>query len=161
MQVFGFVRIHFNLCLGKPFMTQKNCDKVLSVVEQMIQLDQAPARKWQSLIGTLQAQAYLILLGRLKVRPIQFHLTIRWKQNRNSPNTSVPLTNSVKTLLQWWQNLENLKQGIPLELPPFTHHLIFWNITYYIVFFHILSTFSDTGKWFKVDSKPKVKFSYV
>ena len=52
-QVFDFVGIHFDLRLGKAFITHKNRDKVVPVVEQMIPMDQAPAKKCQSLIGTL------------------------------------------------------------------------------------------------------------
>ena len=62
-------------------------------------------------------------LERLKVRQIQFHVSNLWNQNRDSLNTLVPSSNSINILLQWWQNLENLTQGIPLEPPPFTHHL--------------------------------------
>ena len=122
-QVFDFVGIHFVLRLGKAYITVKNHNKVLSAVEHMIQRDQAPSRKWQALIGTLQAQATLISLGRMKIRPIQFHLTNRWNQNRDPLITPIPMSNLIRTLLWWWQNPENLKQGIPLEPPPFTHHL--------------------------------------
>ena len=122
-QKFDFVGILFDLCLGKAYIAVKNRDKVLSTVEHMIQRDQAPARKWQSLIGTLQVQATLIPLGRSKVRPIQFHLAQRWNQMRDPLNTPVPMSNSIKTLLKWWFNPENLQQAIPLEPPPFMHHL--------------------------------------
>ena len=33
------------------------------------------------------------------------------------------MSNSIETLLQWWLNPENLRQGIPLKPTPFTHHL--------------------------------------
>ena len=66
-QKFDFIGIHFDLCLGIACIIVKNHDKVLSAVEHIIQRDQAPAKKWQALIGTLQAQATLIPLGRLKV----------------------------------------------------------------------------------------------
>ena len=58
-------------------------------------------------------QATLIHLGRLKVRPIQFHQF--WNQNTDPPNQLVPLFQSIKAILQWWQ---------VLEPPPFTHHLL-------------------------------------
>ena len=124
MQVFNFVGFHFNLHLGKNFITQKNCAKVLSVAEHMGYLDQAPTRKSQSLIVTFQAQATLIPLGRLKVRSIQFHLSRFWNQNQDPLDQLVPSSQAVKAILQWWQqNLEILEQGIPLELPTFTHDL--------------------------------------
>ena len=78
MQVFDFVCSHSNLHLSKAFITQKNLAKVLSAAKQMSQVQQASTRKWQSFIGTLQAQATLIHLSRLKVRPIQFHLAQHW-----------------------------------------------------------------------------------
>ena len=90
----------------------------------MSQVDQAVVQTWQSLIGTHQAQATLIHLGRLKVKPIQFHLSKFWNQKTDPPNKLAPLSQSIKAILQWWQVQENLNQDTPLELPPFTHHLL-------------------------------------
>ena len=44
-QVFDFVGIHFDQCLGKAYITVKHRNQVLSVIEHMIQRDQVPARK--------------------------------------------------------------------------------------------------------------------
>ena len=57
------------------------------------------------------------------MRPIQFHLSKFWNQNTDPPKQMVPLYQSVKVILKWWQVWESLNQGIPLEPPPFIHHL--------------------------------------
>ena len=122
-QIFNFVSIHFNLQTGSASITQKNLTKVTSPATQMSQVQHAPARRWHSLIGTLQAQTTLIYLGRLKVRPIQFHLAQHWNQARDPPNQQVPQTSEIKESHLWWQNPENLIQDISLKPPAFTHHL--------------------------------------
>ena len=122
-QVFDFVGIHFNLHLGKAFITQKNLAKVLSIAKQMSQVQQASTRKWQSLIGTLQAQATLIPLDGLKVRPIQFHLSQHLNQARDPPTQQIPPTPEIWNIFLWWQNQQKFIQGISLELSAFTHHL--------------------------------------
>ena len=38
-EMFHFIGMHFDLCLGNAYITVKNCDKVLSAVELMIQRD--------------------------------------------------------------------------------------------------------------------------
>ena len=120
-QIFNFVGIHFNVCLLRAFITQKNVNKVLSATQQMSQVQQASAQKWQSLISTLQAQATLIYLGRFKVRSVQFHLSSHWNQARDPPKQLIPLSPKIKDILLWWQTQENLTQGISFESPAFTH----------------------------------------
>ena len=73
-QVFDFVGMHFNLRLGMVFVTEKNLAKVFAAAKSLSQVDRAPARQWQSLVGTLQAQVTLVPLSQLKLHPIQFHL---------------------------------------------------------------------------------------
>ena len=100
-QTFAFMGIHFNPHLGKTFITQKNRTKVLSMVKQMTRSEQAPASKWQSVIRTLQVQATLIPLGRLKVRIIYFHLSQFWNQNQDPLDQLVPSSPAVKAIVQW------------------------------------------------------------
>ena len=44
-QVFDFVGMHFNLCLGMVFVTEKNLAKVVAAAKSLSRVDQAPARQ--------------------------------------------------------------------------------------------------------------------
>ena len=115
--------MHLNLCLSKIHITQKNVVKVLTIAKDLSQVNQTPVQRWQSPIGTLQAQATFIPLDRLKVRLIIFNLHCFWNQNQDSPNKLIPTSQSFKTLLKWWSLQQNLRQEFVLELTPFTHRL--------------------------------------
>ena len=67
--VFDFVGIHFNLLRGRAYITQKNLFKLLTIAGELSWVDLA--KRWQS----LQVQATLVLLGRLKSSPWSGHFT--------------------------------------------------------------------------------------
>ena len=53
------------ICLGMICIAEKNLAKGLTITESLSQVDQVSAQRWQSLIGTIQAEAAHIPLGRL------------------------------------------------------------------------------------------------
>ena len=70
--------MNFNMRLGMVFITEKNLAKVVAAAGGLSQVDRAPVRQWQSLVGTLQVQVTLIPLNQLKLCPIQFHVRFHW-----------------------------------------------------------------------------------
>ena len=122
-QNFEFVGMHFDLLLGRVSITPKNLQKVLQMVQEFVALESATALQWQSLIGTVGAQAILLPFGRLRVRPLQFFLKDRWNQAKDPQNLLIPVPKHIKDLLRWWSHPTNLNQGVPLKDPPFTHRI--------------------------------------
>ena len=106
--MFNFVGIHFNLHLGMGFVIEKSLAKVVAAAESLSQVDQSPARQWQSLLGILQAQVTLIPLSQLELHPIQFHQHAHWNQLRHSPRQAAPVTPALKKLFQGWSTQSNL-----------------------------------------------------
>ena len=79
-EVFHFVGMNFNLCLGMVFITKKSLSRVMAAARSLSQVNQAQARQWQSLIGKLKAQASLISLSQLKL--VQFNFTFITTETR-------------------------------------------------------------------------------
>ena len=122
-QVFDFVGMHFDLAKGRVHITEKNKAKVQKLAKSFLGAKQATAQKWQSLIGTLQAQAAFIYLGKLKVRPLQFHLAENWDQGSQPQLTSVNVPVWMPDLMRWWLDEGVLSEGVPLQKPKVTHRM--------------------------------------
>ena len=101
-QVFNFVGYQFDLREGKvrptPERWQTLKDKILSILFSPV----CPVRQFMSLIGLLTATEKQVHLGRLHIRPIQWHL-------KNNPH------------LRWWLEESNVLPGQPLH--PLKHAL--------------------------------------
>ena len=78
-QVFNFVGYQFNLKEGKvrptPEPWQTLTDKIRSILSDPV----CPVRQFMSLIGLLTATEIQVHLGRLHMRPIQWHLKNNWR----------------------------------------------------------------------------------
>ena len=67
-----------------------------------------------SLIGLLTATEKQVHLGRLHMRPIQWHLKAQWK-TPESLEKWIPVPESLHTHLEWWLKEENVLSGQPLH----------------------------------------------
>ena len=78
-QIFDFVGYQFNLRAGwvqpTPDRWQNLQDKILEIMS----LPNCPVRQFMSLIGLLTATENQVHLGRLHMRPIQWHLKQHWR----------------------------------------------------------------------------------
>ena len=73
-----------------------------------------------SLIGLLTATEKQVHLGRLHMRPIQWHLKNNWRVPESS-DKQIPIPKSLHTHLKWWLEEDNVLQGQPLN--PLRHAL--------------------------------------
>ena len=69
-----------------------------------------------SSIGLLTATEKQVHLGRLHMRPIQWHLKNNWRVPE-SLDKQIPIPKSLHTHLKWWLEEENVLQGQPLHSP--------------------------------------------
>ena len=122
-QQFDFIGLHYDLLIGRVFITSKNLTKVLEAVHKFVSKDSATAQEWQSLIGIMGAQAIVLPFGRLRVRPFQFYLKDRWNQGKDSPLLPIQIPSRLKDQLSWWLDPNNLTQGVPLKDPEVTHKI--------------------------------------
>ena len=73
-----------------------------------------------SLIGLLTATEKQVHLGRLHMRPIQWHLKNNW-QVPESLEKVIPIPRSLQPHLRWWPQEDNVLTGQPLH--PIKHAL--------------------------------------
>ena len=119
-QVFNFVGYHFDIKEVKvrptPERWQTLTDKILSILSGPV----CPDRQFMSLIGLLTATEKQVHLGRLHMRPIQWHLKNNWRVPESLEKV-IPIPRSLHPHLKWWLEESNVLPGQPLH--PLKHAL--------------------------------------
>jgi ribonuclease HI len=114
-QVFDFVGMHCNLIDYTVSVTDRKQQDINLVVSTFLSKDEWPARKWLSLLGTLQSQCRYMAEGLLHLRPIQWHLKMRWQQRSGELKDLVSLSPELRDTLAWWLVKENVQMGVPIK----------------------------------------------
>ena len=119
-QVFNFVGYQFDLRSGRVRPTPDRWQSLQDKIKSLLLLPACPVRQFMSLIGLLTATEKQVHLGRLHMRPIQWHLKNNWRVPE-SLEKIIPLPRSLHSHLQWWLQDRNVLQGQPLH--PIRHAL--------------------------------------
>ena len=119
-QVFNFVGYQFDLRSGRVRPTPDRWQSLQGKIQTLLSLPACPVRQFMSLIGLLTATEKQVHLGRLHMRPIQWHLKNNWRVPESLEKV-IPLPRSLHPHLQWWLNESNVLQGQPLH--PIRHAL--------------------------------------
>ena len=119
-QVFDFVGYQFDLRSGRVRPTPDRCQNLQEKILSLLSLPACPVRQFMSLIGLLTATEKQVHLGRLHMRPIQWHLKNHWRVPESLEKV-IPLPRSLHPHLQWWLEESNVLQGQPLH--PIKHAL--------------------------------------
>ena len=119
-QIFDFVGYQFDLKPGRVRPTPDRWQSLQEKISKILALPACPVRQFMSLIGLLTATEKQVHLGRLHMRPIQWHLKNNWRIPE-SPEKIIPLPRSLHPHLQWWIKESNVLQGQPLH--PLKHAL--------------------------------------
>ena len=78
-QVFNFVGYQFDLRSGRVRPTPDRWQNLQGKIQTLLLLPACPVRQFMSLIGLLTATEKQVHLGRLHMRPIQWHLKNNWR----------------------------------------------------------------------------------
>ena len=113
-QVFEFVGYQYDLSrrLVKP--TQNRWESILQKVHSIMASQECRVRNFMSLIGLLTATEKQVPLGRLRMRPIQWHLKRHWRVPE-SLEKEIPVPRSLHPHLIWWTKETNVLLGQPLH----------------------------------------------
>ena len=114
-QIFDFVGYQFDLWAGRV-RWQYLQDKILEILSLLA----CPVRQFISLIGLLTATEKQVHLGRLHMRPIQWHLKNNWRLSESLEKV-ISIPRSLHPHLQWWLSEDNILTGQPLH--PIKHAL--------------------------------------
>ena len=112
----------FNVDLkeGKVRPTEERWQALTDKIRSMMLDPVCPVRKFMSLIGLLTATEKQVHLGRLHMRPIQWHLKNNWRVPE-SLEKMIPVPKSLHPHLRWWLEESNVLLGQPLH--PLKHTL--------------------------------------
>ena len=119
-QVFNFVGYQFDLRSGRVRPTPDRWQSLQGKIQTLLLLPACPVRQFMSLIGLLTATEKQVHIGRLHMRPIQWHLKNNWRVPESLEKV-IPLPRSLHPHLQWWLKESNVLQGQPLH--PIKHAL--------------------------------------
>ena len=122
-QKIDFLGYQLDLVQGKVFPTEKKLKILEKAVQDMESVSQTTPRLLMSLIGVLASLEKTIPMGRLHMRPFQWYLKTHW-QYPQSLDLKIPVSNLLKSYLQWWKDPKNLRKGCPLH-PQQLNTLIF------------------------------------
>ena len=119
-QVFNFVGYQFDLKEGRVRPTTERWQTLQSKILEILSNPICPVRKLMSLIGLLTATEKQVHLGRLHMRPIQWHLKNNWRVPE-ALDKIIPIPKSLHPHLKWWLEEDNVVTGQPLH--PLEHAL--------------------------------------
>ena len=119
-QVFNFVGYQFDLKVGRVRPTEERWQTLTDKIRSILSDPVCPVRKFMFLIGLLTATEKQVHLGRLHMRPIQWHLKNNWKVPESLEKV-IPVPKSLHPHLRWWLEESNVLLGQPLH--PLKHAL--------------------------------------
>ena len=119
-QVFNFVGYQFDLRSDRVRPTPDRWQILQDKILQHLSLPTCPVRDFMSFIGLLTATEKQVHLGRLHMRPIQWHLKNNWRVPESLEKV-IPIPRSLHPHLQWWLEEKNVLTGQPLH--PIKHAL--------------------------------------
>ena len=112
-QIFEFVGYKYDLSQGLVLPTQNRWESLLQKLESILSKPSCRVRELMSLIGLLTATEKQVPLGRLHMRPIQWHLKRHWRVPE-SLEKEIPVPKSIHPHLLWWTKETNVLTGQPL-----------------------------------------------
>ena len=119
-QVFDFVGYQFDLRSGRVRLTPDRWQNLQDKILEILAIPACPVLQFMSLIGLLTATEKQVHLGRLHMRPIQWHLKNNWRVPESLEKV-IPIPRFLHLHLQWWLDKENVLTGQPLH--PLKHAL--------------------------------------
>ena len=119
-QIFNFVGYQFDLEEGRVRPTQERWLALTDKIQSILSGPVCPVRQFMSLIGLLTATEKQVHLGRLHMRPIQWHLKNNWRVPESLEKV-IPVPKSLHPHLRWWLEEGNVLLGQPLH--PLKHAL--------------------------------------
>ena len=113
-QVFSFVGYQFNLKQGRVRPIPEHWQALQTKIRDLISNRVCPVWKLMSPIGLLTTTETQVHLGRLHMRPIQWHLKNNWRVPETMEKV-IPIPKSCHPHLKWWLEENNVLTGQPLQ----------------------------------------------
>ena len=154
-QIFDFVGYQFDLRAGRVRPTPDRWQNLQGKILEIMSLLHCPVRQFMSLIGLLTATEKQVHLGRLHMRPIQWHLKQHWRIPESLEKV-IPIPSSLHPHLQWWLKEDNVLTGQPLH--PIKHALQIFTDASKEGWGAHLNEFTARGTWSLPESKLHINY---
>ena len=154
-QVFNFVGYQFDLESGQVRPTLDWWQSLQEKILKLLSLPACPVQEFMSLIGLLTTTEKQVHLGRLHIRPIQWHLKNNWR-TPESLEKMIPPPRSLHPHLQWWLIEDNVLTGQPLH--PIKHALQIFTDTSKEGWGAHLNEHTARGTWSLPESKLHINY---
>ena len=154
-QVFDFVGYQFDLRAGRVRLTPDRWQSLQDKILEIKSLSHCSVRQFMSLIGLLTATEKQVHLGRLHMRPIQWHLKQHWRIPESLEKV-IPIPRSLYPHLQWWLQEDNVLTGQPLH--PIKHALQIFTDASKEGWGAHLNEFTARGTWSLPESKLHINY---
>ena len=154
-QVFEFVGYRYDLSHGLVKPTQNRWESILQKVQSILAGPTCRVRNFMSLIGLLTATEKQVPLGRLHMRPIQWHLTRHWRVSE-SLEKEIPVPRLLHSHLLWWTKETNVLLGQPLH--PLRHTIQIFTDASKEGWGAHLGDFTASGTWSVPESHLHINF---
>ena len=154
-QIFDFVGYQFDLRAGRVRPTPDRWQNLQDKVSEILSLPACQVWQFMSLIGLLTATEKQVHLGRLHMRPIQWHLKNNWRVPESLEKV-IQIPRSLHPHLQWWLLEENVLTGQPLH--PTKHALQIFTDTSKEGWGAHLNEHTARGSWFLLESKLHINY---
>ena len=154
-QIFDFVGYQFDLRAGRVRLTPDRWQNLQDKILEIMSLPHCPVRQFMSLIGLLTATEKQVHLGRLHMRPIQWHLKQHWRIPESLEKV-IPIPSSLHPHLQWWLQEDYVLTGQPLH--PIKHALQIFTDASKEGWGAHLNEFTARGTWSLPESKLHINY---
>ena len=114
-QDFQFVGIRFDLRRGLALPPLERVHKLQKLLALLKRQRTLPAYLWQSLTGIMASMMRQTPLGRLNIRPFQWHLSDHWTASTDHSLQQVQLDDNLLPHIAWWSNTKNTQKGTQLR----------------------------------------------
>ena len=154
-QVFEFVGYKYDLSHGLVKPTKNRWESILQKVAAILANPTCRVRKFMSLIGLLTTTEKQVPLGRLHMRPVQWHLKRHWRVPE-SLEKEIPVPRSLHPHLLWWTKETNVLIGQPLH--PLRHAIQIFTDASKEGWGAHLGDFTTRGTWSVPESHLHINF---
>ena len=120
-QVFTFIGMEFLTHINIVRVPQARQMKILDSVRIFLQKTSVSARDFLSLLGQLNAAADFVMLGRLRLRPLQMSLHNQGQPQKFPLRHQIGITTKILQHLKWWLQEDLYRHGIPMKIDPPSH----------------------------------------
>ena len=112
LQCTDYLGAHYNSITMRVYPTPDRWVKIQQTVTHFLTKKWAFAREWCQLLGLLTSCQEFTELGRLALRPLQFHLNAKWRGHRQNMFHKIYLSPQCIEALQWWLVPQNVTPGV-------------------------------------------------